>query len=97
MPTKGRKNAAKLARANNSHDDELAEQFEIKADMQEEEEYPNMLFVPLKTTEPSVPAREFVVYIVILVAFMVIVGNQYIETDFAINDGLQGMCGMVQF
>ena len=43
------------------------------------------------------PAREFVVYIALLVAFMMVVGHQYIETDFAINDGLQGMCGMVQF
>jgi hypothetical protein len=64
---------------------------------EEVEEYPNMLFVPLKKREHVVSAREFLVYIVLLVSFMLIVGNQYIATDFLVNDGLQGMCGMTQF
>ncbi len=35
-----------------------------------------MLFVPLKTTEAAVPAREFLVYVVMLIVFMHNVSSQ---------------------
>jgi len=43
------------------------------------EPVPNMLFVPLKTREPLVPAREFMVFIAMLLTFTIIHGQQHFQ------------------
>jgi hypothetical protein len=43
------------------------------------EPVPNMLFVPLKTREPLVPAREFMIFIAMLLTFTIIHGQQHFQ------------------
>lgn len=54
----------------------------------------NMLFVPLKTREPHVSAREFMASIFMLVAFCTIHSNQHFREDFHANSGMADMCNM---
>eukprot|EP01043_Picozoa_sp_COSAG02_P032815 COSAG02_NODE_2209_length_9497_cov_60.725474_9_plen_305_part_00 len=60
----------------------------------EEEEKPNMLFVPLKTREPHVSPQEMTVFIAMLVAFTIIHSNQHFEQDFATNSAMADMCNV---
>eukprot|EP01043_Picozoa_sp_COSAG02_P083070 COSAG02_NODE_21163_length_799_cov_1.414286_1_plen_253_part_10 len=58
----------------------------------EEQEKPNMLFVPLKTREPYVSSKEMMVFIVMLVTFTVIHSSQHFEQDFATNSAMADLC-----
>lgn len=51
-------------------------------------ELPNMLFVPLKTREPVVQAREFAVFLLMLLSFTVIHSQQNFGQDFVTNSGM---------
>jgi hypothetical protein len=41
-----------------------------------EDHYPNMVFVPLKMSEFVIPAREFALYLLMLIIFMLILSGQ---------------------
>lgn len=61
------------------------------------ENYPNMIFIPLKTVTQMIPAYEFALFIFLLCIFMSNLGTQHFDQDFATTDGLKGMTGMTAF
>ena len=58
---------------------------------------PNTIFVPLKTIEPEVDAREFAIYVIMLIVFMYNVMTQDFSGDFLAVQGLQSMVHQLQF
>ena len=52
-------------------------------------EYPELMFVPIKLTEPTVPAVQFFIYLIMLFMFMYVISSQHLEDDFKANVGLQ--------
>jgi hypothetical protein len=75
-------------------DAKLAQEINQTADG---ENYPNMTFIPLKTVEPTVPAGEFALFLLLLTIFMFNLSTQDFENDFLTTDSLKGMTGWVQF
>jgi hypothetical protein len=63
----------------------------------EEDLVPNTLFVPLKTGEPEVDRREFLIYIFMLLTFQYNVVTQDFSGDFAAVKGLQDVVDMNRF
>ena len=55
------------------------------------DEQPNVPFVPLKEIAPSIPSREFGVYLILLVVFMVNLRTQNLTEDYEVNSGVKGM------
>lgn len=59
------------------------------ADLEEAEaEYPELMFVPIKATEPTVPALQFLIYIFMLVMFSINVQSQHLQGDYEANQGI---------
>lgn len=86
-------------------DQELEEEVEaeLEADLEdtlegeEADDVPNTIFVPLKTIEPEVDAREFTIYVIMLIVFMYNVMTQDFSGDFLAVQGLQSMVDQLQF
>ena len=62
---------------------------DISDDEQWEQDYPELMFVPIKLTEPTVPAFQFLIYIIMLAIFMFVINSQHLEEDFKANQGVK--------
>ena len=58
---------------------------------------PNMMFIPLKTSTPLAPAREVLLYGVLLFLFLFNVAYQDFDRDYAARSGIETMCGWTNF
>jgi hypothetical protein len=67
------------------------------SDEEVDNDYPELLFVPLQATLATVPARAFVAYIVSLVAFCYILLSQHVDMDFRVNQGLRQGASLFSF
>ena len=64
---------------------------------QDYEEFPNMLFVPLKAKQAAVDRRQMLIYLCMLSCFLYNIRTQHFTEDFKTNVGLQSMVDITQF
>ena len=58
---------------------------------QEAADYPNMVFVPMTVEPVDIPAREFGMYILLLLVFMITLTGLNLDDDWAINDSTKAL------
>ena len=79
-----------------------AEQRHLSADgltitTEEEEEFPNMVFVPIKDTPADVDRRELLIFLIMLVFFVYNLGSQHFADDLEVNTGIKSVVDVTAF
>eukprot|EP01051_Picozoa_sp_SAG22_P005843 SAG22_NODE_361_length_11712_cov_6.108155_2_plen_383_part_00 len=69
----------------------------VEDDEEWDQDYPELMFVPIKLTEPTVPALQFLIYLVMLTIFMFVINSQHLHEDYKANQGVQQGVRLTKF